>query len=242
MHSITENLQLTLLEAEEDSCAAAFFAMALLIDLRIMLSLLLAREYFSAKEVLWLLWVPPTQLRRPERRVLDVTTVILLLESWRSTFSRLWEDRSPWGMAGCLFLVALGVDVLAFRSMVSSSSTAVWSWGTALTAGTSCSSLIAPSRDACSAGTASQSASPQSALSCCGGNSAWGQSLQSTSTMELCASAGNFSGSAGSSISVLVSDLTWQLGFWGCSLLQRLWELGLEDASLTLLLLLDNLK
>lgn len=77
--------QLTLLEAEEDSRAAAFLAMALLMDLRIIFSLLLAREHFSAREALWILCGAPTPLRR---RNLDFSAALLLGESWKSCISR----------------------------------------------------------------------------------------------------------------------------------------------------------
>lgn len=77
--------QLTLLEAEEDSLDAAFLATALLMDLRIMFSLLLAREHFCAREARRLLRGAPSPLRR---HVLDFSVALLLGESWKSRASR----------------------------------------------------------------------------------------------------------------------------------------------------------
>lgn len=67
--------------------AAVFLPTALATDARIMLCLLLAREYFSAREVLRLREVFPIRLRRTERRLSlePVGVAGLFLRGWEGS-------------------------------------------------------------------------------------------------------------------------------------------------------------
>lgn len=178
--------QLTLLEAEEDSRAAAFLAMALPMDLRIMFSLLLAREHFAAREALWLLRGAPTPLRR---RVLDFSVALLPGESWKSSVSRPWGDPSPGSAAGSPFRAALGVEVLALLGSCSPPLPGC-SAGIPGTPATSCSSAAASPSGSCSPKTAGGAASPPAAP--------WGRSWQSGPAVGTRASTGCFPARAGS--------------------------------------------